>query len=633
MKNKSLKILKKFWGFDQFKGSQEFIINAVLHQNDVLALLPTAGGKSVCFQVPALQMDGICIVVSPLVALIQDQVQQLRERGIKAIALTGSIKTDELIRQLDNCIYGKYKFLYISPERLQSNMVRERIGQMPVSLIAIDEAHCISQWGHDFRPAYLQCSVLRDIHPSAMIIALTATATPAVIEDIKSHLELNDPLVFKDSFVRNNISFGVVFDENKLIRLFDLCSSLEKRAIVYVRTRRMTAEICRYLQKKGISASAFHGGMSANEKEDILEAWLQNKIRVMVATNAFGMGVDKPDVELVVHLQIPDCIENYYQEAGRAGRDGAPSRALLLINPSDKQQSKEQYLDNLPDINFLKRLYKKLNSYFSISYGEGANNTYRLNFNHFCEQYGFSNNMCYQGLSTLDRYSVLNLSQSFKRRSQVQFIVGKNELMAYLSKNPGSVPIVQNILRTYGGIFDFMTPINTVLVAKKSGLKESSVLQVLNHLEKDRITKYEAGHSDLEITFLVPREDDRTIHAFASELKELFRVKEEKFRAMIEYIENKTRCRTLQLLSYFGESTKIACGHCDVCLGQKKVSAGTYRELEKDILKLLGSQGQTSRQLINNLPYREKDILEMLQHLLEDDLIEINARNEYQKLS
>ena len=633
MKNKSLKILKKYWGFDQFKGSQEFIINAVLHQNDVLALLPTAGGKSVCFQVPAMQLEGICIVVSPLVALIQDQVQQLREKGIKAIALTGSIKTEELIRQLDNCIYGKYKFLYISPERLQSNLVRERIGQMPVSLIAIDEAHCISQWGHDFRPSYLQCSVIRDIHPSAMTIALTATATPAVIEDIKSHLELKDPLVFKDSFIRNNISFAVLFDENKLLRLYDLCSGLQKRAIVYVRTRRMTAEICRYLQKKGIAANAFHGGMSANEKEEILKAWLQNKIRVMVATNAFGMGVDKPDVELVVHLQIPDCIENYYQEAGRAGRDGAPARAILLINPTDKQQSKEQYLDSLPDETFLKRLYKKLNSYFSISYGEGANNTYRLNFNHFCDHYGFSSSKCYQGLSTLDRYSVLNLSQSFKRRSQVQFIVGKNELMAYLAKNQGSVSVVQNMLRTYGGIFDFMTPINTALVARKSGLKESNVLQVLDHLEKDGIVQYEAGHSDLEVTFLVPREDDRTIHAFAGELEELFRVKEEKFRAMINYVDNRTRCRTLQLLTYFGESTKVACGHCDICLSQKKVSGGIYREMEKDILKLLGIQGHTSRQLIKSLPYREKDILEMLQHLLEDDLIEINARNEYQKLS
>ncbi len=633
MKNKSLKILKKYWGFEQFKGSQEFIINAVLQQNDVLALLPTAGGKSVCFQVPAMQLNGICIVVSPLVALIQDQVQQLHERGIKAIALTGNIKLNELNRQLDNCIYGKYKFLYISPERLQNNMVRERIGQMPVSLIAIDEAHCISQWGHDFRPAYLHCSVLRDIHPTAMTIALTATATPAVIEDIRTHLNLKDPLVFKDSFVRNNISFGVVFDENKLLRLYELCSGIEKRAIVYVRTRRMTVEIHNYLHKKGITTAAFHGGMSANEKEEILKAWLQNKIRVMVATNAFGMGVDKPDVELVVHFQIPDCIENYYQEAGRAGRDGAASRALLLINPTDKQQSKEQFLDNLPDIPFLRQLYKKLNSYFGISYGEGSNESFRLNFNDFCEQYGFATGQTYQGLATLDRYSVINLAQSFNRRSQIQFVVGKNELMTYLSKNPGSVPVVQNMLRTYGGIFDFRTNINTVLVAQKAGLNESKVLKVLDLLNKDGIVDYEAGHSDLEVTFLVPREDDRTVHAFAHELKELYKVKEDKFRAMINYVDNKSRCRTLQLLSYFGESSKMACGHCDICLSQKKVSAGSFGEMEKDILSLLNTRGHTSRQLINSLPYRENDILNMLQHLLEDDLIEINARNEYQKLS
>lgn len=633
MKNKSLKILKKYWGYEQFRGSQEFIINEVLRKNDVLALMPTAGGKSICFQVPALQLEGICIVVSPLVALMQDQVQQLNDRGIKAIAMIGSLAPAELTRLLDNCSYGKYKFLYLSPERLQNTVVRERIGQMPVSLFAIDEAHCVSQWGHDFRPAYLQCSVLRDIHPEARMIALTGTATPKVIEDIKEHLLLHDPMIFKDSFIRKNISFEVIYDENKQLRLYELCSTVSHSAIVYVRTRRMTAEIARYLQGKGIEASTFHGGLSRDEKEDVLQDWLANKFRVIVATNAFGMGVDKPDVELVVHQQIPDCLENYYQEAGRAGRDGRASRAVLVVSPSDESKAREQFLDNLPDVKFLKHLYRKLNSYFNISYGEGLDQVYRLNFNRFCERYELPANQTYNGLATLDRYSVLSLSQSFSRRSHIQIVVGKNELMDYLSKNKDLVPVVQNLLRTYGGIFDFKTRINTSLIANKSGVKEAVVLKMLERLQKDGISDYEAGHSDLEISFLVPREDDLTINAFAHKLKALHRNKTEKFEAMIAYVNNKSRCRNLVLLRYFGENRKDSCGKCDVCLAQKRTTPLTDQNMEKEILEMLESKGRTSRQLINSLPYRESDVLQMLQRLLEDELVMINTKNEYQKSS
>ena len=625
--------MKKYWGFEQFRGSQEFIINEVLRQNDVLALLPTAGGKSVCFQVPAMQLDGICVVVSPLVALIQDQVQQLNDRGIKAIALVGSINPAELNRQLDNCTYGKYKFLYLSPERLQNTVVRERIGQMHVSLIAIDEAHCVSQWGHDFRPAYLQCSLLRDVHPAVNIIALTATATPKVIEDIKEHLRLNDPLVFKDSFIRKNIGFKVVYDENKLLRLYELCSGVRNSAIVYVRTRRMTSEIAAFLQKKGLVAASFHGGMSGDEKEEKLHDWLDNKIRIMVATNAFGMGVDKADVELVVHHQIPDCLENYYQEAGRAGRDGRESNAVLVVSQADEIKAREQFLDSLPDVKFLIHLYKKLNSYFNISYGEGLDRSYRFNFNQFCDQYKLPSSQTYNGLTTLDRYSVLSLSQSFSRRSQIQITVSKDLLMDYLAKNKVMVPIVQNLLRTYGGIFDFKTRINTSLVAKKSGVKEAVVLKLLDRLQKDGISDYDEGHSDLEITFLVPREDDLTIHAFSPKLKALHKNKAEKFDAMMSYVNNKSRCRNLVLLKYFGEVRKESCGKCDVCQAQQKAAPDAFQNMEKDILDMLESNGRTSRQLIKSLPYRESDVLNMLQRLLEDDLVKINTKNEYQKTS
>ena len=629
---KPLKILNQYWGHKAFRGSQEKVIEAVMENRDVLALMPTAGGKSVCYQVPALLRDGICVVVSPLVALIEDQVNQLKKKGIKAIALTGGLSYDDLIKQLDNCTYGKYKFLYLSPERIQQTLVRERISQMPVNLFAIDEAHCISQWGHDFRPAYLQCSLLRDLKPEVNMIALTATATKLVAGDIVTNLQFSNSVIFKDSFQRSNLTYEVVVDENKLLRLYELCDSVLKSGLVYVRTRRSTQELATFLRKKGITADYFHGGLPKKEKDKKLQLWLNNDIQFIVATNAFGMGVDKADVELVVHYHIPDCIENYFQESGRAGRDGYPARAVLITNDAEEQAARNRFFETMPDPAFMSLLYRKLNNYFQISYGEGNDQLFSFNFNVFCETYGLNQSLVYNGLQILDQYSVLAVSQSFNRRTQLQFLVGKSALIAYLAKNQNMANIVQNILRTYGGIFDFMTRINSVIIAKKSKTDEAVVLQVLNRLSQDGIIDYQAGHTDLEIRFLVPREDDHTINAFVPQMKEHQQRKTDMFQAMLHYVSNSGQCRVQQLLGYFSEDFKETCGHCDVCFNNLKELKTNVDTISSEILTILDQSNKTSRELIKSLPYTEKEVLMMLQQMLENDLIAINAKNEYLRL-
>ncbi len=626
-----ISILRKYWGFSSFKGSQKKIIDAILSQNDVLALLPTGGGKSACFQVPTLAQDGLCIVVSPLIALIHDQVNNLREKGIKAIALTGGIPFNELIDLLDNCLYGNYKFLYLSPERLQQEMVQDKIRQMDVNLIAIDEAHCISQWGHDFRPAYLECAKLRDLLPETPIIALTATATDKVAADIVNNLRFNNPIVIKDSFSRDNIAFKVLWEEDKRYRLKQLCLQTDKSAIVYVRTRRSTQELAQFLNANGCRAAYFHGGISKKEKQKKLDLWLKNKVQIMVATNAFGMGVDKADVQLVVHYQIPDCIENYFQEAGRAGRDGKPAEAILLTSRSDESQLKKRFLGVLPDTDFLKKVYHKLNNYFQISYGEGADENFQFHFNDFISAYGLNSFLSYNALKVLDQYSVIALSESFSKKTMVQFLSSKQQIFDYLEKNSNSAGIVQNILRTYGGIFDFETKINTALISKKTNVTEQYVLKVLDQLQKDEIIAYQSQPSDLEITFLVPREDERTINVFAKKVEELNQVKIDKLAQMLNYINTDNRCRSKQILKYFGEKNVKDCGICDVCLRNSSIGAVDFTFISGEILGLLKNKPQTSRALISILDYNDHTILEILQSMLENGQICINTKNEYEK--
>ncbi|WP_036154081.1 RecQ family ATP-dependent DNA helicase [Maribacter forsetii] len=631
MSNTPKEILSKYWGFDSFRGSQEEIINAISNGQDVLGLLPTGGGKSLCFQVPALMKEGICIVISPLIALIENQVDNLQKLGIKAIGLKGGLKFTEVDKLLDNCIYGNYKFLYLSPERLQQELVQERIKAMNVSMFVIDEAHCISQWGHDFRPAYLSCSILRELHPTPPMVALTATATKRVSDDIIKSLDLTYPFVVKDSFFRKNIGFGVLLTEDKNGRLKQYCQQIEHSAIVYVRSRRKAEELSKFLVNNDIKTTFYHGGVDQKMKTERLNLWLEDKIQIMVATNAFGMGIDKPDVELVVHYQIPDSLENYFQEAGRAGRNGDFAKAILLTNTTDKVLVKKQFIEILPDVSYVKMIYRKLNTFFQIGYGEFTDAKFHLNFNEFCSIYKLNTFLTYNALQLLDRNSVLSLSENFSKKITIKFITDKDTLYRYIDSNSKLADFIKVVLRTYGGLFEFDTQINTYLLSKKTSLSESLIHQNFEVLKKDEIIEYTSVSSDLEMLFLVPRDDDRTINMFAKNIEEQNQLKIEKVTKMLSYIENNTVCRSIQLLEYFGEIQEKECGICDVCMSQKAGNTDIVHVKIK-IIKILKEGKTDSRELQKRLNIDQEILIAGLQELLEDNYISLNATNEYQLL-
>jgi len=626
----SLDILKKYWGHDNFRSSQKEIIDSVLQGKDTVALLPTGGGKSICFQIPALLQDGICIVISPLIALMNDQVNTLNDMGIKALSLSGNIHYNDLDRLLDNCIYGNYKFLYLSPERLHQELVQLRIVKMNVNLIAVDEAHCISQWGNDFRPAYKNLHILRELHPKVPVIALTATATPEVLADTINELQLNAPNVIQKSFYRDNLAYITWNEEDKLFRMEQILHKHES-AIIYTRNRKGTEEISRNLNVRGFKTSFFHGGISAEEKKIRFKNWIQESTPIIVATNAFGMGIDKANVRTVIHLDLPESLESYFQEAGRAGRDGEYARAILLYNASDEVQVKNQFLINLPTPDYCKLIYRKLCNYLYIAYGEGEFTTHPFHFEKFCRQYELHTIKAYNALQALDRLGVVKLSVEFSRKTEVQFLIPSNALLDYFEGNKNASLVGKAILRIYTGIFDKPIAIDLELIASKTNYESTTILNVLKQFEKDNVIHLELTTTDASLTFIEPREDDRTINRVSKTLNRQNNNKERQVASVLQFINNGSICKSVQLLEYFGEKTTLNCGICSVCSKQESIPSKKESILiAEKILLLIEEEGAlSSRNISEKLTFTESKIIFVLRLLLDQRKINLNTKNQY----
>jgi len=626
--SEAIQILQKYWKHESFRTPQEEIINSILKGQDTFALMPTGGGKSVCFQIPTLMNKGMGLVISPLVALMKDQVANLQKLDIKAIALTGGIGTEDMIDLLDNCQFGNYKFLYLSPERLESDWILERIKNLPINLIAIDEAHCVSQWGHDFRPAYLKISHLKNHFPKVPFVALTATATPRVQEDIITQLGLEQPAVFKKSFARDNIAYMVFEVEDKLYRVEQILRKNPEPCIIYVRNRKSCLDISHQLQTLGFKANYYHGGLTSKEKDKNMQLWMREEVQIMVATNAFGMGIDKANVKTVIHIQLPENLENYYQEAGRAGRNGDKAFAVILTSSSDIFQAKDQSIATLLDRKFLLEMYVKLCNYFQIAYGEGINETFTFNLNTFCSKYGFPTLKTYNAIQFLDRQGIVTLSQEFSEKISMQFLIPSKEVIRYTSLNPNDEEIVLTILRTYPGIYDMPTTFNSALIAKKSNHTEAEVNQVLKKLQEKEVITYTAKNNDAVLVFNEVREDDKTINRIAKYLENQNQLKVDQLESVLHYVNDKYSCKSQLLLAYFGEKDTKSCGICSYCISKNKPKSDVAL-VTQSILENLKSADLNSREIEKVVPFATKDIIFALQLLLDNGIILLKNNNQY----
>ena len=621
-------ILKKYWNYSEFRPQQEEIITSVLEQNDVIALLPTGGGKSICFQIPALSKEGVCIVISPLIALMQDQVENLNKRGIKAIHIPSRKSQDELITLFDNIKFGGFKFLYISPERLQSYFVQQKIKELAINLIAIDEAHCISEWGHDFRPSYRNIRILKELKPNVNFIALTATANKKVIRDITKNLDLKESKVFRKSFLRKNLAYQIFTIEDKLQRLIQIFTKTKKPAIVYVNSRKKTEQIATFLNSKNFKSSFYHGGMSSIEKNISFENWMTEKTPIIVATNAFGMGIDKANVGLVIHLDLPSSIENYVQETGRAGRDQKKSFAVLLFNKNDTLLFKERLEKTHLTLKDIKEILKKLYQNFTISLGEFNENPHPFNLLEFSEKYDFSVSKVDTAIKMLSNSGILEINKHYNKKSTLRFIVSSKTVLNYLNQNTIIKKFTNSILRSYAGLFEQEVKIDEFYIAKKNGITTKQVASNLAYLQNDNIIEYTPVKNKVDLLFLLPREDDYTVNRFSKELKQFIIQKKKKSDSLIAFLNNDKICRSIQVLNYFDEFKTKKCGICDVCISE---NSKPNPNLSLEIIHLLKvKKSLSSSEISVSLIANEREILIHLRQLLSDDKIQINHLNKYQ---
>ena len=616
------RILKQYWGYDRFRSIQEDIIDSISKNKDTLGLMPTGGGKSITFQVPALAKEGMCLVITPLIALMKDQVQNLKKRGIKALAIYSGMSRQDIIITLENCIFGNYKFLYISPERLDTEIFRTKLRKMHISMITVDESHCISQWGYDFRPAYLKIAEIRELLPDVPVLALTATATPEVVKDIQARLHFRHKNVFRMSFERNNLAYIVRKTENKTAELLHILRSMPGSAIVYVRNRRRTKEITELLNNEHITADFYHAGLDDATKDIRQHRWQSGESRVMVATNAFGMGIDKPDVRIVIHMDLPDSIEAYFQEAGRAGRDGQKAYAVILYAKSDKTTLHKRIPDTFPEKEYIRDVYEHLQYYYQMAMGDGLDCVREFNIEDFCRKFKYFPVPVDSALRILTQAGYLEYTAEQDSTSRILFTIRRDELYRLREMGEDMDRLIQAVLRSYTGVFTDYTYINEDSLAIRTGLTRQQIYEMLVHLAKLRIVSYIPHKKTPYIIYTRERVEAQRIH-ISPEVYEHRKARyETRINAMLDYVTNDTVCRSRMLLDYFGERNEHNCGQCDTCISlrsKSKVSEQPDREtLCAKVCGILSRESLTPAGLLKQLPM-DKELLTEILHRLSDE--------------
>ena len=623
-------ILLKYWGYNKFRPLQEDIITSVLDGNDTLALLPTGGGKSICFQVPAMALNGKCLVISPLIALMKDQVENLNKRGIKAAALYTGMHPLEIQRTLSAAVFGDLKFLYVSPERLETDLMKANLAQMNISLIAVDEAHCISQWGYDFRPPYLRIADIREYAPKAPIIALTATATPRVVEDIQEKLNFKRKNIFQKSFERSNLTYFVIKEENKLNRLIRVASKMNGSGVVYVRNRRKTQEIAEYLVHHGISAEFYHAGMTPKDRDRKQSEWIDGKRRIMVATNAFGMGIDKPDVRFVVHLDIPDNMEAYFQEAGRGGRDEKEAWAILLYENSDIIDLKHNFDQTYPDIDTIRNVYHALGNFYQIPIGAGKNTQHSFDIASFCSNYNLNPIITLNSIKFLERQGILILTDEINKPSRIFIPCSNEDFYAFQVAHKSYDQFLKLLLRSYGGLFNDFTRISEIDIAKRLSTDEATVISTFKKLEQLNILIYDPQTNKPKIIFLEERFEASNLQLNPENYQFLKENALQRLNAMVDYINGTSKCRSKQLLNYFGETSPKRCGKCDVCLQRNKLDLSEYEfdEISKVIKPILKENRLSLEELIDEIDHlNDHKIIKVVNWLIDNNKIDSDKEN------
>ena len=618
-------ILKTYWGYDRFRPMQEDIVLSVLEGRDTLALLPTGGGKSICFQVPAIALGGLCLVVSPLIALMKDQVAHLRERDIKAVAIFSGMNSSEIEDALSAALFDpECRFLYVSPERLMTNTFRQNFSRMPIRMIAVDEAHCISQWGYDFRPPYLEIAQIRKFFPKAPVLALTATATPEVVHDIQARLGFPSENVFRKSFKRENLTYFVVEEEDKYGRLLRIAKRYPGTGIVYVRNRRKTAEVAEFLTKHGVPSDCYHAGMDAKARDKRQNDWMAGRTRVMVATNAFGMGIDKPDVRFVAHLDLPDSLEAYFQEAGRGGRDGQPSAAVLLYDEYDLRQLKRNFTLAFPPLEKVREVYRQLCQHYYIRMGEGQNTLHPFHLAEHAHEMKMDVVQYFNALQLLEKAGLIVLSEHLREKSQIRFLLNGDSLLRYEDEHADEAEFIRLLLRSYEGVFSHYANIDERQLAERCSLPDEEVVERLRHLKAAGVLSYHPQSAIPLLVFVQNRIEERYIYIDPQVYDVRKRKAEERMQAVRRYVTARDVCRSQLLLSYFGETDSPPCGGCDVCLRRKKSAAPAATEAIAHRTRELTKAGVTDKkQLFETLAleFDEGEVADMLRRLADAGML------------